>query len=63
MIKILYTGCIGQKLFPAFSTLPISMEVVCGGRLDALDAYMDVGGRLRQEQVVERRVAFNGKVK
>ena len=29
---------------------------VCCGRMDAQDAYMDVGGRQRREQVVEQRL-------
>ena len=28
----------------------------------AQDTYMDVGGRQRQEQIVERRAVFEGKV-
>jgi hypothetical protein len=37
--------------------------IVCRGRMDAQDAYRDVGGRQRLEQVVERRAVFKGEVK
>jgi len=66
------TGCTGRKSFLSFSTLPPSLAVVAAGAgrhtgcisvarsrmlgATAQDAYMDVSGRKRREQVFERRV-------
>ncbi len=36
---------------PAIPTFPPSVAVVCHGRMDAQDTYMDVGGRVVQEQL------------
>lgn len=56
MIKKLYTVCSGQNMLPALSTLPAYMAVVYRER-------MDLGGRQRPEQVVERCAIFKGKDK
>jgi hypothetical protein len=66
------TGRTGRKSFLSFSTLPPSLAVVAAGAgrhtgcisvarsrmlgATAQDAYMDVSGRKRREQVFERRV-------